>query len=172
MKRVVLIGFALSYKSTVGQMLANKLGVSWYDTDLHIQRTTGVSVGDIISTKGEYALRRAELHALQTIPKDNCVLSCGGGVPLSAESMRLVVDNSIIVWLRTSADTVWQRLQHSKDNRPLHKGLDKGALNTFVNNRNQIYNQYQQLIVDTDNCTPFQVLDELIQRLQTLNVIK
>lgn len=162
MRRLVLIGFACSYKTSVGKLIAKSLNVQHFDTDELVEQQCGMSAGELIDCSGQQALRDAEKQIVGTLPLNNCVVSCGGGVPLSDSAMRLLKRNSVIVWLRTSAPQVQLRLKNSTDYRPLHRTKDLASLTVFVAERDNIYKLYADVDVSTDGKTSQNVAEEVL----------
>lgn len=161
MRRLVLIGFACSYKTSVGKMLAERLNVVHYDTDELVSAECGMSAGELIDCGGQQALRDAERAVVERLPETDCIVSCGGGVPLNDSTMQMLKKQSIVVWLRVSASTVRARLKDSKEYRPLHQTLDDNKLIAFVQQRDSIYKLYADIALFTDGKTSKDVTDSI-----------
>lgn len=162
--RVVLIGFACSYKTSVGKILADKLGYNSVDVDEEISRIYGCSVAEIFNKFGESGFRRTEGEVIKACcAKDNVVVSCGGGSPTLREFADLA-KCSTVVWLQSSAQTVVSRLDGGS--RPLFDGLDIDSLSKQISERNAIYALYaQNIIVSTDGFSSAEVAQAVYSKL-------
>lgn len=161
MKRLVIIGFACSYKTSVGKMLAERLNIAHYDTDELVSHECGMSAGELIDCSGQQALRDVERAVVQSLPSADCIVSCGGGVPLNDSTMQILKNKSVVVWLRVTAPTVRERLKDSKEYRPLHQTLDDSKLSMFVQQRDAIYKLYADIALFTDGKTSKDVTDSI-----------
>ena len=158
MKKIILIGFAACYKSSVGKLLADMLNCAFVDTDMEIERISGKSVQQIFDTQGENAFRQMESQLLRTLTKDNTVVACGGGSVLSPYFDEFAKD-SIVVCLTASAETVLSRLGNAS--RPLFDGLTVDELRFYMQQRAPLYSKYGQAVFATDEKTPEQVAEQI-----------
>ena len=116
---LVLVGFMGSGKSTVGRLLAERLGVPFADADDEIERATGRTIPDIFERDGEPAFRELEAAAIaRLLDGDAGVLALGGGA-LRGQTATLVGERCTVVWLDVPADTAWQRVEPESAHRPL-----------------------------------------------------
>lgn len=164
MKKIVLIGFATSYKSSVGKLLADKLNAKFVDTDVEIERYCKLSIQQIFDSYGEPYFREIENQILSNIVKrQNIVVACGGGSVL-AKSFEQLAKNSVVIWLNVTAETVMSRLGGTP--RPLFDGLNERELEDIIYKRTQCYQRYAEITIPTDNLTPEQVAEKLYSKLQ------
>lgn len=99
-ENVVLIGMPASGKSTVGKLVAEKLGMSFKDSDEEIVRMTGKAIPDIFAESGEAEFRKIEAEAIKKLSAEkNTVIATGGGAILNPESVRLLRENGRIYFL-------------------------------------------------------------------------
>ncbi len=99
-ENVVLIGMPASGKSTVGKLVAEKLGMSFKDSDEEIVRMTGKAIPDIFAESGEAEFRKIEAEAIKKLSAEkNTVIATGGGAILNPESVRLLRENGKIYFL-------------------------------------------------------------------------
>lgn len=161
--KIVLIGFACSYKSTVGKLLAEKLNLLHVDTDSAVEETARKSIAEIFAQKSELEFRRFESWTLlQASYLDDVVISCGGGGPLHSAFDKLAV-GATVVWLTSTAGTVRQRLGQTA--RPLFDGKTVGQLDELILQRTPYYAKYANITVATDNKTSQEVADEILLQL-------
>lgn len=157
--KIVLIGFACSYKTSVGKLLAEKLNLRYVDTDRAVEELAGKSVADIFEQQSELEFRRLESWTLlRASYLDDVVISCGGGGPLHSAFDKLAV-GSTVVWLTSTASTVKQRLGQTA--RPLFDGKTVEQLDELLVERTSYYAQYANIKVATDDKTSAQVAEEI-----------
>lgn len=117
--RIVLVGFMASGKSSVGRLLAVRLGVSFVDIDSEVEELAGCGVSQLFRDHGEVAFRELErqatVRAAETIP---AVIATGGGW-MSRPELRSMWPDSVYVWLAARPETVLRRLGGDYDLRPM-----------------------------------------------------
>lgn len=150
-KNVVLIGLMGSGKSTVGRMVAAKLGFQFFDTDQIITRTAGRSIPQIFEHEGEVAFRARESAALRSLlNREHCVIATGGGIVTQERNHPVLRRLGFIVWLDASVATLHRRTASSHD-RPLLKGDDpKAKLQALLDARQPLYKRLADLRIATD----------------------
>jgi len=117
-KRVALIGFMASGKSSVGALFKDMSGLEYIDTDSVVENVEKMKINEIFKSCGEPFFREAERRALQNVfRKDRCVVSCGGGVVLDRKNRELLKEGALVVWLYSTAEITAFRI--SGDERPL-----------------------------------------------------
>src|SRR5690348_16803995 len=126
---IYLVGFMGSGKSTVGRLLAHRLGWSFFDTDDEIEAAEKTSISDIFEKRGEPEFRRIESeivrqHALWIERGRPAVLALGGGAFAQPENRRVVEDRGITVWLDCPFELVSRRTAHAS-HRPLARDPEK-----------------------------------------------
>jgi shikimate kinase len=115
-----------SGKSTAAKKLASKLGLQAVDLDVEIVRSSGMSIPDIFKSKGEKGFRKMERSELRKwIGKDDFVMACGGGTPCFFESMDEMNAAGVTIYLQMTPKAVVDRVQSSKEERPILKGLSE-----------------------------------------------
>ncbi len=166
---IVLVGFAGSYKSSAGKILAEKLHTNFYDTDVLAENATTLCPKDYILQFGEQAFRLVEGNVIAKLTDKHAVVAVGGGTPL-VKGFASFAQNATVVWLKTSAGKVFERI--AKDgSRPLFDGLTLSELSAVVEKRNDVYSKYACFTVVTDGKTPLQVADELLAVLTQNNIL-
>ena len=145
---IVLIGFMGSGKSTVGKVLAPRLGKKFVDLDHMIVERAGRSIPDIFATDGEAAFRQLESQVLaDVLAHSNQVISTGGGAVLAEANRQLMRENGLVIWLRTDVDVLIQRMQYDTT-RPLLQGDAKANITRILEERREAYN-FATLEIDT-----------------------
>lgn len=164
--QVILIGFMGSGKTTIGQLLARTLATNHIDLDEFIMQKAQQSITEIFATKGETYFRQLEQLYLKQTLKLPGVLSTGGGTPIIAPNAALLARSKIpIVWLSTSIQTTFQRIQNDTS-RPLVNDLDTTALIKLQKKRNPLYQALANIIIPTDELTPQQIVTRIQRQLK------
>ncbi len=138
-KKVFLVGFMGSGKTTIGRLLAKKLKVPFVDIDEEIEIREGLKIPEIFALKGENYFRKLELEVLKeiTLSLPSFVMATGGGLGANPRAMEFMKKHGTVVWLDIDFDTFLRRT--SKDpNRPLLKrGEEK--LKKLFEERKKVY---------------------------------
>jgi len=118
--RIFLIGFMCSGKTTLGQALAKRLSVPFYDLDDLVEAKAGMSISEIFATRGEQAFRALEAETIATLAKGpDAIVACGGGTPCREEAW-MAIGDGYTVWLKPeNADRLVKRLLDGRAKRPL-----------------------------------------------------
>ena len=120
LKTIVLIGMMGSGKTSVGKELAKKLNVAFIDIDQEIEKKYQMNISEIFQTRGESFFRKIEENvSCQLINGKPCVISIGGGGFLNKKIRNKIKINAISIWINTSLNKIYQRLNKSKNKRPL-----------------------------------------------------
>lgn len=128
---IYLVGFMGSGKSTIGRLLAHRLGWSFFDTDAEIEAAERTSIAEIFDTRGEPEFRRIESEILRQHTRwiergRPAVLALGGGAFIQPENRRLLEERGITVWLDCPFDLVAGRVAQAA-HRPLARDPEKLA---------------------------------------------
>lgn len=157
---IVIIGPPGSGKSTVGDLLARKLGVPFADTDRVIEQAAGKPVGDVFVDDGEEAFRALERSAVQqALTGEAGVLALGSGAVLDPGIARLV-DGCTVVYLRTGFAAVAKRSGMDRP-RVVMPGNPRGMLRTMLAEREPVYESLATVTVPSDELSP----EEIVERL-------
>ena len=161
---VVLVGNPGSGKTTVGKVLAKKLGLPFRDTDRDVEAKTGTSISDIFVQQGEQQFRALERAAVQTaVAQHHGVLAVGGGAVLDPE-IREQLRREVVVYLKVGLAAAMQRL-HMNRARPLLVGNVRGRWQQLANDREPLYLEVATFSVETDHRTAQEVAQEIATHL-------
>ena len=121
--RILLIGMMGSGKTTVGRIVAERLGWDFVDSDAEVVSSTGMTVAELFETRGEAGFRKEESRVLReslagTTPM---VLSVAGGAVLDPANQELLRSRGTVVWMRAESDTLIRRIG-AGSGRPLLQG--------------------------------------------------
>ena len=162
---IILEGFMGSGKSTVSELISDKLELELIDTDEAIEEAEGRKISEIFEQDGEEAFRDMETELMEMVISEHMretVISLGGGLPVREKNRELLKRAGKVVYLRTSPETVYDRLK-GDDTRPLLKSENPLArIKELQDKRGKIYEEAADIIVDTDGKTPEEVADEII----------
>lgn len=119
-RRVLLVGFMASGKTTVGRRVAEGLGWAFHDFDEVIEERNGVAPHSIFRSEGEQRFREIE-HQVgnELLELDRVVLASGGGWPAAGDHMDGLPAGTLSVWLEVSAETAVARAAAEGPSRPL-----------------------------------------------------
>lgn len=113
MKNIVLIGMPGTGKSTVGVVLAKRLGYDFIDGDLLITRREGNTLPEIIAREGLERFLEIEGEVGCAIDCERTVIATGGSMVFSDKAMRHLKQNGFVIWLETELETLAQRLAYN-----------------------------------------------------------
>lgn len=161
-RTVVLVGAPGSGKSTVGPLLAERLGLPFVDVDEVIENRTSRSIAEIFTDDGEAAFRVLEEQTTAELLGATGVVSLGGGAVLSAATRRSLAGHRVI-WLQVSAARAVSRVGLNEA-RPLLLGNVRGRLIRLLNERTPLYAEVATEEVDTDELPVDAVVERLVAR--------
>ena len=151
-------------KSSVGEVLATRLGRPFFDVDAWIEDEEGISIASIFKTRGEAAFRDLEARVLPSFLASPvaCVLSVGGGAVTDSRNRVVLNGNEHVVWLRATDATLTGRVGDGSD-RPLLTGDDVAAAIARLSiEREPLYTEVADLIVDVDELSLEEVVDRIV----------
>jgi shikimate kinase len=157
---IVLVGAPGSGKSTVGAVLAERLGVTFHDVDSIIVERVGKPVAEIFADDGEAAFRAIEEQVTGELLNRSGVLALGGGAVLSSRT-RAALRGRRVVWLRVGLSAAVKRVGLDTA-RPLLLGNVRGRLLALLNERAALYAEVASEVVDTDDRTPAEVAQQIL----------
>lgn len=168
-KNVVLIGFMGTGKSSVGRILARKLGRDSIDIDVLIEQREGRTISQIFETEGEAHFRQLEKVAIAEIAeKKGIVITTGGGAVLEPANLEVLRKNGIVVSLSADPETIYERVKHSR-HRPLLRSEDRLAqIRKLLEAREPLYRQ-SDLFFKTDGCSSDKMAGMILNALERLS---
>jgi shikimate kinase / 3-dehydroquinate synthase len=168
MRPIVLSGFMATGKSTVGPLLAGRLGVPFLDTDAEIERTAGRRVPDLWREEGEEAFRAREAALVETLLDDPAprVIAFGGGTVTTTRTRRYALDHALVVTLTTSPETVVARAGELALRPNLAVGGDPVARARDLLQRREAAYAECHLSLSTEALAPEAVVDAVLSVVQ------
>jgi shikimate kinase len=160
--RIILVGMMGAGKTTVGHLLAQRLGWRSLDSDAQIMEDTGHTVPELFALRGEAAFRAEEERVLREALSgdESVVVSAAGGVVLSPSNRALLARSGTVVWLRADPVVLAGRVGDGAG-RPLLDDDPGAALVALDEVRRPLYEAVASLAVDVDALTP----DEVVERI-------
>lgn len=169
---IILIGFKYCGKTSVGRLLAEKMGSSFIDTDHLIERhylaetNHSTSTRQIYQQKGEVFFRNLEKKIISNlIPNENCIIATGGGSLLEADNISSLKKLGQLVYLSATPQTLLQRLNLHEPPVFLTKNQLKADFIKQYQKRTPIYEIVSDMKIISDNKTISQIIDEIIELL-------
>ena len=166
MTSIVLTGFMGTGKSTVGRLLAERLGLDFVDTDELIVSRDGRTIAEIFREEGQAAFRAWERRVARELgQRDNLVIATGGRMMLDETNAAALERNGRVFCLTAAPETIIARLEGDV-RRPLLNVPDPAAkIRELLEKRAAAYGRFPQ--IDTEGKTAAQVAEEIIQCLST-----
>lgn len=166
-KNICLTGFMGSGKSTVGKLLAEKLGFTFIDMDRVIELAEGKRIVDIFRLKGEKYFRDLETKVTGKIYKNkNCVFACGGGIVKRKKNMDIIKSSSINVYLNISTRDAIDRLKNVNDRPLINVEKRDETVEKMIRKREVLYRKYADIIINNSQKKPGQAVSEIMNRLK------
>lgn len=155
-----------SGKSTIGNIMAKKMGREFQDSDHYIEYKTGVDIARIFDIEGEQGFRDRETNALtELFSEDNRVIATGGGSVMRKENQNLLRSKGFIIFLDTSINQQMQRLRRDKKRPLLQTDNPRERLQSLLDTRRPIYLELADLVVKTDRRMARKLAADIINQL-------
>lgn len=161
MDNIILIGMPAVGKSTVGVVIAKRLGYKFIDTDILIQEEEGRLLREIIAERGIDGFLEVEDRVNSGVNADNTVISPGGSVVYCENAMKHFKEIGKVVYLQASFETINRRLRNAKNRGVVLK--DGQTLRDLYDERVRLFEKYADLTV----CEDGQRLEDTIEAVLT-----
>lgn len=161
-RNIVLVGFMGTGKTVTGRVLAERTGMELVDMDSIIEERQGKTIPEIFAQDGEPAFRSMERELVKELSKrSGLIISTGGGIVLNPENIADFEKTGLVVCLKASPETVFQRLENDTS-RPLLSGDKKGQIAALLEKRKPLYDAIKHG-VHTDGLTDIQTADPILK---------
>ena len=156
-------------KTTIGRILARKLGKRFVDSDHEIEARTGATIPWIFEIEGEASFRRREAEVIRDLTaQDGLVLATGGGAVLDPASRAYLKQRGRVVYLRASVNSIMLRTTHDKS-RPLLQTADpRKKLEELTAQREPLYREIADLVIDTGRPNVQSMVQTILTQLSAL----
>lgn len=161
-----LVGPMGAGKTTIGRQLARQLDLEFVDSDREIERRTGVDIPLIFELEGETGFRAREKAVIDELTRrSGIVLATGGGAILDPDNRRRLGRRGQVIYLHTSVEHQLKRTARDRK-RPLLQTSDpESRLLELMRQREPLYRQSADLVVDTDGRRVRDVVREIIEKI-------
>ena len=164
--QIYLIGPMGSGKSTMGRLLAKKLGLPYFDLDKLIEDQEKMSISDIFQKHNEKYFRDLESITLKQYSEEsNFVISTGGGCVLRDQNLN-ILRKGLVIYLKISIEIQFERVKN-RTHRPLLNNVTKDTLAQLDKERGSVYSGISNIEVDVSNLDKEDVLSTIIRRLES-----
>jgi len=164
-KNIVLIGMPAVGKSTIGVLLAKRLGRYFLDTDVFIQAVSGRTLQEIIDTDGLEKFCELEAEHITCIDRTNCVIATGGSAVYSDAAMNHLKETGEIVYLNLPLKMIKKRLTDLNIRGVV---MSKGkTLDDLYKQRTPLYKKWADITIDCLNLTHENIVEKIIENIET-----
>lgn len=158
---IVLIGMPGVGKSTVGVLLAKRTGLSFLDTDIHIQTREGQSLQQIIQKEGLERFKAIEEAHIRSLALSSHVIATGGSVVYSPAAMTHLESSGTILFLDLPLETLKSRLRDIDARGVLR--MPGQTIDMLYEERIPLYRRHQQITIPCEGLTPDQVVNRILE---------
>lgn len=163
MKTIVLTGMSGSGKSTVGKILSEKSKKKFIDIDEQIVLNEKKSINEIFAHNGENYFRELEIQTVKNdFEPEDLIISLGGGAFENERTRNFLLENSVVIYLKTSPETVLERLKNANDRPLLNNNMNFERIEKLLNSRKNNY-ELAHFTVITDNKNVEEVASEILR---------
>ena len=164
---LILIGFMGTGKTSLGKLLAEKLGRGFIDIDQKIEQDAGISIPQIFERYGEKYFRELEKKTVEEITKRHgLIIATGGGTVKDEDNMRMLKSSGLIVCLTTEPEEIFRRTERRGERPILDGGEDRlQTIKKLLSERQKFYAQADYTI-DTTDWSPLQIMNDICKHFK------
>lgn len=169
---IFLIGPMGAGKTTVGRLLAQKLSLTFIDSDHEIEAHTGVDIPLIFEKEGEQGFRKREAEIIDELTQmKNIVLATGGGAVIKEENRQHLINRGLVIYLQADIKYLLRRTRKDR-NRPLLQGPDpESKLRKIMQEREPFYQQTADYVINTGKYSVQAIINQIIELQANQNVL-
>ena len=162
---ISLIGYRGSGKSTVGRLLARRIGFRCVDTDDEIEQRAGMTIAQIFESQGEPVFRDMESDAIVELAvKSGLAISLAGGALLRPENRDRLRESGPVIWLQASVNTIAERIGSAPSSRRPNLTTQGGTaeMEELLRQRLPLYRACATVELDTEGRSPEELVESII----------
>ncbi len=167
-ENIILIGFMGVGKTSLGKLLAQKLGRGFIDLDEKIEHDANLTIPEIFERYGEKYFRELEKAAVKEVStRRNIVIATGGGTVKDEENLQLLKNSGVIICLTTEPEEIFRRTAR-RGERPVLDGGGNERLETIkklLAEREKFYSQ-ADFNIDTTDWSPLQIVNNICEKIK------
>ena len=167
-RSVTLIGMAGVGKSTIGHLLAQRLGRAFVDTDDLIRGATGQSLQSLIQQNGLDGFLAKEAEVIGSMAISDMIIATGGSAVYGETAMAHLKQHSWVVWLQQDQSTIIERIGHLPGQRGLAMRRGQSIADVIVE-RNPLYARYEDFSIQCGDQSPEAIVDAIIDSLKLVH---
>lgn len=161
MKNIIFIGMPASGKSTVGVVVAKRLGYDFIDTDLLIQKQENRLLKEIIADVGNEGFLAIENQVNREVEAEHAVISPGGSVIYCKEAMEHFKEIGTVVYLQVSFETIDARISCAKNRGVVLK--EGQTLHDLYEERTKLFEKYADYVVSEEGLSLEETIDKVLE---------
>jgi shikimate kinase len=166
-RNVYLIGPMGSGKTAVGRQLAKLLHLEFHDSDVEVERRTGVDIPYIFEKEGEAGFREREREVIDSLTLlGDVIIATGGGAVLLQQNREHLSSRGRVVYLRTGIEQQLERTRHGRQRPLLYTDDPESRLRELMEHRAPLYEAIAHVTVPTDGRHVRAVAEEIVQKLK------
>jgi shikimate kinase / 3-dehydroquinate synthase len=170
---IFLVGLMGAGKTTIGRLLARKLGKRFVDSDHEIEARTGASIPWIFEIEGEASFRRREADMIRELAgQHGLVLATGGGAVLDAGTRALLAERGTVIYLRAGINSILQRTSHDRNRPLLQTPNPRGKLEELTAQREPLYREVADLVIDTGRPNVQSMVHAILEQIAALDAAR
>ena len=163
MRRIILIGYMGSGKTTVGKALSKATGMMFYDMDWYIESRMRKTVSQIFAERGEEGFRQIEYNMLHEVAEfENVIISCGGGTPCFFDNMDYLNQQGDVIYLKATPEVLYKHLLMGKTPEELIAYITE-----HLKEREPYYNKAQH-VLDVSVLDNYDKINISVERIRAL----
>jgi shikimate kinase len=148
-------------------MLAKRLGKTFIDSDLEIEKRCGVKIPTIFEMEGEDGFRKRESNVIKELTQlENIVLATGGGCILSSDNRAFLHENGFVIYLRANPHELWIRTRNDKGRPLLNNSDPQKTFKNLFEIRDPLYASIAHQTVETGKPNVNQLTNKLVMQLE------
>lgn len=166
-KNIILIGMPGSGKSTLGVVLAKKMGYSFIDSDIVIQDTYGTTLEELIDKHGDAGFIKIENDVNCSISPEHTIIATGGSAVYGKKAMEHFKEIGTVIYLKVSEKELESRLGSLKERGVVSNG--KTTIEEIFEDRKRLYEKYADIVIAQEGMDIRTIVEDMYSRIKFMN---